>query len=114
MTSARATSRISSADPASTLHFVRDLVALRRELVDLRRGAYRALDTGRSVLWAWRRGDGVMVAVNLGDAPVSLDDVTGTVRIGTDRARDGEQSRRRAVTRRLGGCCAPQRFSGGV
>jgi alpha-glucosidase len=78
------------ADPASTLHFVRDLVALRRELVDLRRGAYCALDTDES-LWAWRRGDGVMVAVNLGDAPVSLDDVRGTVRIGTDRARDRER-----------------------
>ena len=30
------------------------------------------------------------VAVNLGPDAATLDGVTGTVRIGTDRARDGE------------------------
>jgi alpha-glucosidase len=77
------------ADPASTLHLVRDLIALRRELADLRDGAYArvACDGG---LWAWRRGASVVVALNLADAPASLDGVHGSVRIGTDRARDGE------------------------
>ena len=31
-----------------------------------------------------------MVALNLDDADATLDSVRGTVRIGTDRARDGE------------------------
>ena len=31
-----------------------------------------------------------MVAVNLADEPASLDGVRGTVRISTERARDGE------------------------
>ncbi len=76
-------------DPDSTLHLTRDLVALRRELVDLRDGDYQVLDT-TGELWAWRRGDGVLVVLNFGDAPVTLDDVLGTVRICTNRGRDGE------------------------
>jgi hypothetical protein len=71
------------------LHFVRDLLALRRELEDLRVGQYeRVAVEGR--LWAWRRGRSVVVAVNLGDAPAAVAGVTGTLAIATDRARDGE------------------------
>ena len=77
-------------DPDSTLHLTRDLIALRRELVDLRDGGYEELPTDGSV-WAWRRGASVVVALNLGDAPASLDGVQGTVRLGTSRGRDGEQ-----------------------
>jgi alpha-glucosidase len=76
------------ADPASTLNFARDLVALRRELPDLRAGAY-APHTANGDLWAWRRGDNVLVAVNFGATDATVDDVHGTVRIGTDRSRDG-------------------------
>jgi alpha-glucosidase len=76
-------------DPDSTLHLTRDLIALRRELVDLRDGDYRVLDTPGD-LWAWRRGDAVLVVLNFGDAPATLDDVIGTVRICTNRGRDGE------------------------
>jgi alpha-glucosidase len=77
------------ADPASTLHLVKDLIALRRENRDLRDGDYRriALDDG---LWAWRRGASVVVALNLADSPATLDGVRGTIRVGTGRARDGE------------------------
>jgi alpha-glucosidase len=77
------------ADVNSHLHLTRDLIALRRELDDLRRGAYvtHAMEGG---LWAWRRGDSVLVALNLGGEEVVLDGVEGTVRVGTDRARDGE------------------------
>jgi alpha-glucosidase len=76
-------------DPASTLHFTRDLIALRNELPDLRSGAYAELAAAGG-LWAWRRGDQVVVALNFGDAEATLGGVTGTVRIATNRARDGE------------------------
>jgi alpha-glucosidase len=81
------------ADRASTLHLVRDLIALRTELVDLRAGAYVPLFVGRDGLWAWRRGDAVVCAVNLADAPATLDGVEGSVRVCTDRHRDGDPVR---------------------
>jgi len=77
-------------DPDSTLHLTRDLIAMRRELTDLRDGAYTEL-TVSDTLWAWRRGESVVVALNLGGAPTTLDGVAGTVRICTNRGRDGEQ-----------------------
>ena len=53
------------ADPGSPLNLTRDLVALRRAEEDLRTGAYAevAVDEG---LWAYRRGDSMLVALNLG------------------------------------------------
>jgi hypothetical protein len=42
-------------------------------------------------LWAWRRGDRVVVALNLGDDPAEVDVPDGMVRIGTRRERDGER-----------------------
>jgi len=76
-------------DPRSTLNLAHDLVALRRELPDLRTGAY-ATHTADGDLWAWTRGERVLVAVNVGDFDVTVDNVRGTIRIGTDRERDGE------------------------
>ena len=40
--------------------------------------------------WAWRRGDAFATALNLSDAPAEVAGLSGTVAIGTDRARDGE------------------------
>jgi alpha-glucosidase len=77
------------ADPASVLHLVRDLIALRRAGADLRTGAYEQLEAPVGA-WAYRRGDRVTVALNLSDAPVSVPGVRGAVAVGTDRARDGE------------------------
>jgi alpha-glucosidase len=77
------------ADPHSTLHLVRDLIAMRRREDDLRSGAYASLKTAPGV-WAFRRGDGFVVALNLGDSAAVVDDLDGTVAIGTDRGRDGE------------------------
>ena len=77
------------ADRGSQLWLTRDLIALRREEEVLRTGAYAALETTADV-WAWRRGDAFVVALNLSDAPAEVAGVTGTVEIGTDRARDGE------------------------
>jgi alpha-glucosidase len=78
------------ADSASMLNLARDLIALRRGSADLRAGAYRTLASGAG-LWAWRRGDGIVVALNLGAAPATVPDVSGTVALCTDRARDGER-----------------------
>ena len=77
-------------DPASTLHLVRDLIALRRERADLRSGAYATLPAPEGA-WVYRRGDGTAVALNLSDDPVRLEDATGRILLATDRARDGEQ-----------------------
>ena len=53
-------------DRGSVLHLVRDLIALRREHSDLRTGTYARLEASGDA-WAWRRGDGFAVALNLGD-----------------------------------------------
>jgi alpha-glucosidase len=76
-------------DPASTLNFTRDLIALRRELPDLRSGAYAELHVPAGA-WAWRRGEGVVAAINLGSRPVEIDDVDGSVALATSRGCEGE------------------------
>jgi hypothetical protein len=68
-------------------------LALRRELPDLRDGSYAAWPAPDGV-WAWRRGDTTLVAVNLSDTTLTVPDVTGTVRLDTNRDRDGEQVHR--------------------
>jgi alpha-glucosidase len=75
-------------DPGSVLHLVRDLIALRRDRDDLRRGAYETLPAPAGA-WAWRRGEGTTVALNLSDEPVTLD-LSGAVVIATDRQGEGE------------------------
>jgi alpha-glucosidase len=76
------------ADPDSALRLTRDLIALRRAEEDLRTGSYEqaVVDGG---LWAYRRGDGFLVALNLGSDAASLP-AEGTIAIGTRRERDGE------------------------
>jgi alpha-glucosidase len=76
-------------DPDSMLHLCRDLIALRRETPDLRSGAYASLPAPAGV-WAWRRGERIVVAVNLSGEAASLPLGPATIEIGTDRARDGE------------------------
>jgi alpha-glucosidase len=76
-------------NPESALHLTRDLIALRRELPALRAGRYETWPAPADV-WAWRRGDEALVAVNFAETATALDGVDGTVRISTDRARDGE------------------------
>jgi alpha-glucosidase len=76
-------------DPGSALHLTRDLIALRRSEADLRTGGYRevAVEDG---LWAYRRGDGFLVALNLGDREASLP-ADGEIAVATRRERDGER-----------------------
>jgi alpha-glucosidase len=76
-------------DRSSTLHFTRDLISLRRELSDLRRGAYAELAAPAGA-WAWRRGESVVVAVNLGSDASEIEDVEGSIALGTIREREGE------------------------
>jgi alpha-glucosidase len=76
------------ADRSSVLWLCRDLIALRREAADLRTGAYAEVRASDDV-WVYRRGDGFLVALNLGDAGTSVP-AHGAVAIGTDRSRDGE------------------------
>ena len=78
------------ADPSSTLHLTRDLLALRRRDDDLRDGAYRTVSVDAG-LWAWGRGERLVAAVNLAPESATLENVEGAVLIGTDRARDGER-----------------------
>jgi alpha-glucosidase len=78
------------ADRGSVLHLVRDLIALRRDRADLHAGGYATLPAPDGA-WAWARGDGTAVALNLSDAPVTVDGLTGDVLVATDRARDGER-----------------------
>jgi alpha-glucosidase len=77
------------ADPASTLNFTRNLIALREELADLRTGPYVELPTPAGA-WAWRRGDGVVVAINLEPNGIEIDGVEGSIALGTHRGREGE------------------------
>jgi alpha-glucosidase len=77
------------ADIDSTLHFTRRLIALRRRLPSLRSGAYAAMPAPRGA-WAWRRGEDVVAAVNLGREAVAIDAITGHVALATDRAREEE------------------------
>jgi alpha-glucosidase len=76
------------ADRASALWLCRDLVALRRAWADLRTGGYVEVRASGDV-WVYRRGDGFLVALNLGSAETSVE-ARGEIAIGTRRARDGE------------------------
>ena len=55
----------------------------------MRAGRYETWPAPADV-WAWRRGDAALVAVNFAETATALDDVDGTVRVSTDRTRDGE------------------------
>jgi alpha-glucosidase len=81
-------------DPGSTLHFTRDLVALRRRLDDLQSGSYVELRAPAGC-WVWQRGDDVLVALNLGDEPVQIEGVEGSIALSTNRSRDGEPTTER-------------------
>ena len=72
------------ADPGSTLHLVRDLIAARRAFAS---EPYETVPAPPGA-WAFRRG-AHGVALNLGPEPVTIDGVPGEVVIGTDRSRDG-------------------------
>jgi alpha-glucosidase len=73
------------ADPGSVLSFCREAIALRGSRDDLITGDYTPL-AGQSGIWAWRRGEGTAVAINLTDSPADLS-LEGDVLLST-RGRD--------------------------
>ena len=73
-------------DPESVLNFTRRLIELRRSRDDLMHGSYERLEAPPGV-WAWRRGEGTAVAVNLSDRPAELS-LTGDVLLTTDGSDD--------------------------
>jgi alpha-glucosidase len=77
-------------DASSTLHFTRDLIALRRAHEELREGDYVEVSAPRGA-WVWRRGEAVVAAVNLGSERVDIAGLGGAIALGTDRRRDGER-----------------------
>jgi alpha-glucosidase len=77
-------------DPSSTLTFVRDLIAVRRQSPDLRSGSYRQLPSPAEA-WVWQRGRGTTIALNLSDASLHVPAVGGTIVISTTRSREGER-----------------------
>jgi alpha-glucosidase len=79
------------ADEGSTLHFTRDLLALRRAHDDLRSGAF--IDAGSyGQVWTYRRGELVHVVLNLGPKAESVPlPGPGRVLLDTRRAMDDEE-----------------------
>ena len=75
-------------DPGSMLTLTRDLIALRRSTPELQDGAYRSLESPPGT-WAWGRGSRLLVMANMSDGEGLLEGVSGVVRIGTERGRDG-------------------------
>jgi len=85
-------------DPESMLTLARDLIALRRLSPALQTGSYQTMAAPEGV-WAWRRGSGVVVALNMNDHGVTLEGTRGHIWVGTDRARDGEDFDNRLTLR---------------
>jgi alpha-glucosidase len=77
-------------DPSSMLSLARDLVGLRDAIPELRDGDYATIVTDDRNVWAWRRGERVVVACNMSDAAAVVDGVRGVIRACTDRAREDE------------------------
>src|SRR4029077_7319284 len=74
-----------SGDPSSVLEFCRRVIAARRASDDLAVGAHRPLPSAEQT-WAYARGEGTSVLLNMSDAPAVFADVRGTVVVATDGA----------------------------
>ena len=62
-------------------------------MADLRSGAYAELPSPPEA-WAWRRGEGTVVAINLGQDATEIDGVEGSIALATRREREGERVER--------------------
>jgi alpha-glucosidase len=76
-------------DATSMLNLARDLISFRRQTEDLRTGSYETVTLAEGV-WAWRRGDSILVVLNMSDSEVRLEGVRGRIAISTLRRRAGE------------------------
>ncbi len=77
-------------DARSMLRLTRDVIGLRKRTADLQTGRYATMASPAGV-WAWRRGDRVVVVLNLRDDDSEVHGIRGQVCIGTDRGRDGDR-----------------------
>jgi alpha-glucosidase len=76
-------------EPDSVLHFVREVVALRRLSPDLVGGDYESL-ASPPFIWMWRRGAETVVILNLSDDAHEVRvPAEARVAVGTDRSRNG-------------------------
>jgi alpha-glucosidase len=75
-------------DPGSVLELTRRAIAARTASDELAVGPYRSLDSPEGT-WAFRRGEGTTVLLNLSDAPATFDGVHGTVTVATGPELDG-------------------------
>jgi alpha-glucosidase len=98
-------------DPESLLTLTRDLIALRHATPDLCLGMYEAVPSPPGV-WAYRRGEATLVALNLQDAEVRVPGVAGTVAISTHRRREGDVLAGRLVLHPWEGVVVIQQRSG--
>ena len=73
------------ADETSTLWFTRELLNARRSFGS----TMTTLETPAGV-WAWRRGESAVVAVNLGERNAAVRGVQGRIRLSTRGARSGD------------------------
>jgi alpha-glucosidase len=76
-------------DPGSVLRLCRDLITLRQARPDLNTGAYATVDAPDGV-WAWKRGEATLVAVNCSDLPAEAA-LAGEVLLDTRREREGQR-----------------------
>lgn len=72
----------------TTLGFTQALMRLRTQLPELQTGDYRTL-AGDQHIWVWQRGEGVVIAMNLGRRTRTVAAPRGTVRLATRRTREG-------------------------
>ncbi len=77
-------------EPGSVLHLTRDLISLRSARADLNVGSYAAIDAPEGI-WAWKRGDMTVVAMNHTTSPVDMPVGGAEVLLSTRRDRDGER-----------------------
>jgi alpha-glucosidase len=75
-------------DPSSVLAFCRRVIAARRASDDLALGAYHSLPSADGT-WAYARGDGTVVLLNMSDEAAEFVDVRGRVIVATDGALEG-------------------------
>jgi alpha-glucosidase len=75
-------------DPSSVLEHCRRVIAARRASEDLSFGSYRSLPSADGA-WAYARGTGTVVLLNLSDAAVVFEGVRGRVVVATDAGLDG-------------------------
>ena len=75
-------------DPNSVLAFCRHIIAFRRSHPEFSTGDTTSLVTPEDI-WGWTRGDRHVVVLNLSAAGHVVGGLHGTIRVGTDRSREG-------------------------